>query len=497
MIEALLGLDVGTTSTKAVLFDLAGAELARASSHPYRSYTPHPGWVQQDPEELWSAVVTTIKEAVLQVGAGVHVVALGMAAQSGSLLPAGDKGEPVYPFITWMDGRSKELVQQWRDEGIQEQIRPISGWSLYPGLCLPTIAWLSRYDPDLFSLARHYFSVNDFIAYRLTGQYCTNPSNAGGMQLVDIHTGRWSERLTTLAGITPEQLSPIQPTGAVAGKIKSAVCQATGLSRNTLLINGGHDQGCTALGLGVTSPGKLLLACGTAWVVTGVTDSPEVSHIPDSLDLNFHLVPDRWTMSQSLGGLGASLEWWVNQAWRGNAGTRSRHDTYTNLDDEIGQSEPGGDSLYFLPLTGGHDDPATTQRGGFVGLQLSHNRANMARAIMESAAYELRWALTDVQEAGLPVDKLWMVGGATSSSHWPAILANATGIPICLPRYDNWPALGAAVIAGIGAGLFGSIEDGLNRFEKSTFSVDPDETTRQFYDQGFDAYRNQIRNFTR
>jgi sugar (pentulose or hexulose) kinase len=168
MIEALLGLDVGTTSTKAVLFDLAGAELARASSRPYLSQTPHPGWVQQDPEELWSAVVTTIKEAVLQGGADVHVVALGMAAQSGSLLPAGDKGEPVYPLITWMDGRSKELVQQWRDEGIQEQIRPISGWSLYPGLCLPTIAWLRRYDPELFTLARHYFSVNDFIAYRLT-----------------------------------------------------------------------------------------------------------------------------------------------------------------------------------------------------------------------------------------------------------------------------------------------------------------------------------------
>ena len=170
-------------------------------------------------------------------------LALSMAAQSGSLLPAGVKGEPVYPLITWMDGRTKELVQQWRDEGIQDQIRPISGWSLYPGLCLPTIAWLSRYDPELFTLARHYFSVNDFIAYRLTGQYCTNPSNAGGMQLVDIHTGRWSERLTALAGITPEQLSPIQPSGAVVGKIKLEVCQVTGLSKNTVLINGGHDQG--------------------------------------------------------------------------------------------------------------------------------------------------------------------------------------------------------------------------------------------------------------
>ena len=190
--------------------------------------------------------------------------------------------------------------------------------------------------------------------------------------------------------------------------------------------------------------------------------------------------------------MGASLEWWVNQAWQGDAGSRSRHEAYANLDDEVGQTEPGGDGLYFLPLTGGHDDPATTQHGGFVGLQINHGRANMARAIMESAAYELRWSLADVTEAGLPVDKLWMVGGATSSSHWPAVLANTTGIPICLPQYDNWPALGAAVIAGIGAGLFDSLEDGLSRFETPTMPVPPDQSTRQFYDRGFETYREQV-----
>jgi xylulokinase len=195
--------------------------------------------------------------------------------------------------------------------------------------------------------------------------------------------------------------------------------------------------------------------------------------------------------------LGASLEWWANQAWQGIAEPRSRNDIYANLDDEVGQTEPGGAGLYFLPLTGGHDNPATTQRGGFVGLQLSHGRANMARAIMESAAYELRWALADIQEAGLPVDKLWMVGGATSSSYWPTILANTTGIPIYLPHYDNWPALGAAVIAGMGAGLFDSIEDGLKRFEKPTFPVEPNEIIRQLYDRGFDTYRKQVGNAIR
>jgi len=493
MIETLLGLDVGTTSTKAVLFDLAGTELARAVSQPYRSDNPHPGWVQQDPEELWLAVLTSIREVMVQVSEGMHVVALCMAVQSGSTLAVDANGGPLYPLITWMDGRTKEIVQQWRDEGLQEQIRPLSGWSLYPGLCLPTIAWLSRYDPGVFAAARHYFSVNDFLAYRLSGQYCTNPSNAGGMQLVNIHTGRWSTPLLDLAGITVEQLSPIQPSGAIIGKMKPDVCQATGLSRDTLLVNGGHDQGSTALGLGVTAPGKLLLACGTAWVVTGVTDSPDVNHIPAALDLNFHLTPQQWTMSQSLGGLGASLEWWANQAWQGINSNISRNETFANLDDELNQTKAGGDGLCFLPLTGGHDDPATTQQGGFVGLQLGHGRADMARSIMESAAYELRWALANIQETGLPVDNLWMVGGAAQSSHWPAFLANATGLPITLPQYHSWPALGAAVMAGTGLGLFDSLEDGLARFMKPAHSVTPNDAVKGIYDKGFVTYREHVR----
>ena len=494
MIKTLLGLDVGTTSTKAVLFDLAGKEVARTISPPYRNHTPHPDWVEQDPEEVWQAVLTAVRGVMTQVEGEVHVKALCMAAQSGSLLPADANGEPVYRLITWMDGRTEELVRQWRNEGIQEQVKPISGWSLYPGLCLPTIAWLRRHDPEIFAAARHYFSVNDFIAYRLTGQYCTNPSNGGGMQLVDIKTGQWSDPLCTLAGITPDKLSPLQPTGAVIGEIKPDLCNTTGLPQGTVLVNGGHDQGCTALGLGVTSPGKLLLACGTAWVVTGVTDSADMSQVPDALDLNFHPAPHRWTVSQSLGGLGASLEWWINQAWQGVNDRASRKDIFAALDIELAQTESASDGLFFMPLTGGHDGPATTQRGGFVGVQLSHTRADMARAVMESAAFELRWALAAIEQAGMPVDKLWMVGGAAQSPHWPAILANATGRSICLPQYDNWPALGAAILAGIGVGVFESIDEGLKRFQKPAQVILPDEALRSLYDVSFASYKQHAQN---
>jgi xylulokinase len=489
MTAALLGVDVGTTSTKAVLFDLAGRELARSESDPYRLLSPQPGWVEQDPEELWQAVLFAIREVVRGAESPVNIQAVGMAVQSGSLLPASEAGRPVYPLITWMDGRTEALVQGWREQGLGAQVKPISGWSLYPGLCLPTIAWLRKNDPATYSRAERYFSVNDFIAHRLTGEFCTNPSNGGGMQLVDIHSGEWSPVLCEIAGIQTDQLSALQPSAAVIGEISAEICREAGLPTGTVLVNGGHDQGCTAVGLGVNAPGKVLLACGTAWVVTGVVGAGELAGVPEALDINFHPAPDRWTISQSLGGLGASLEWWINQAWAGERAGASRIQAYEALNQGLADTSPGGGGLFFLPLTGGHEGPATSRPGGFSGLQLSHTREDMARAVLESAAYELQWALSGTIEAGLPMERLWMVGGAARSPYWPNILANVTGVPINLPQYDNWPALGGAVLAGVGCGVYDSIDQGVEHFRKPVETLNPDPEEIFVYDELFKQYQ--------
>ncbi len=483
MTQAFLGIDVGTTSTKAVVFDADGRELARAASQPYRNSTPAPGWAEQDPEEIWGALLGVIREAVK----GVRIASVCMAAQSGSLVMVDSTGRPVYPLVTWLDGRAEEIVRAWREQNHQDWVKPLSGWSLYPSLCLPTIAWFRQNNPQVFAAADKVLSLNDFLASRLTGERVTNPSNAGGMQLVDIRSGQWSSDLRGLAGIRVENLSRIQPTGASIGAILPEVCAQTGLTPGALLVNGGHDQGCTALGLGIVEPGKTLLACGTAWVFTSVLNAPEMESLPPGLDLNFHAAPERWTLSQSLGGLGASFEWWMNTAYR----SESRAAMFAALDAELSQTRPDGE-LFFQPLTGGHDDPSTTRRGGFTGLQLGHSRADMARAVMESAAFELRWALDPILAAGLSIERLWMVGGAARSPLWPSILADVTGIPIRLPDYDNWPALGAALLAGHGIGAFASLEDGLARFQKPHQEVEPQADMQEIYQNVFEKYRDSI-----
>ena len=490
MINALMGIDVGTTSTKAVIFDSQGQELARAVSKPYLNLTPHSGWVEQDPEEVWVALLDVMHDACQSVGQDVTITAVSMAVQSGSLVITDEAGQPIYPLVTWLDGRAEEIVTVWREQGHQAWIKPLSGWSLYPSLCLPTIAWFQKNDPDLFSAAGKFLSLNDFLVFRLSGRMVTNPSNAGGMQLVDISTGQWSQELLALAGIREENLSTIEPTGQVIGAVLSAICDQTGLPEGTTLVNGGHDQACTALGLGIINPGKWLLACGTAWVFTGVLDSPEMANLPPTLDLNFHAAPNRWALSQSLGGLGASFEWWLNKAYAGceTQNKVSRETMFTDLNKEIINTRID-DQLFFLPMTGGHADPATTRRGGLLGLQLGHNRADLARAVMESAAFELRWALEPVSASNLPIERLWMVGGAAQSPLWPAILADVTGIPISLPQYDTWPALGAAILAGFGAGEFSTLEQGLAVFQKDQTSIDPQPGMVERYHHSYSQYK--------
>jgi xylulokinase len=496
MNDAILGLDIGTTSTKGVLFDLSGAELA-AAERAYRLHTPQPGWVEQDPEVLWQALLDVLRTIADRAGGRAHVRSLALAAQSGSLVPAREDGTPVSPIITWLDGRTEVLVAAWKAQGMEARVRAISGWHLYPGLCLPTIAWLRQHQAERFTAAQRFLSVNDFLVHRLTGRFCTNPSNGGGMQLLDVGSGAWSKELCALAGIEPGQLSEVQPAGALIGRIRPEVSRQTGLPAGTVVVNGGHDQGCTALGLGVVSSGKILLGCGTAWVVTAVTDTPDVAGLPSSLDLNFLPLPTqgpgamRWTASQSLGGLGASLDWLLQRCWSvaDAESDVARVRAFADLDAALAQTVPGGSGLFFLPITGGHSAPAGDQRGALWGLRLDHTRADMARAVMEGAAYELRWALAPIREAGMPVERMWMVGGAASSPLWPAIVSDVTGVPLFLPQGKHWPAVGAAILAGVGSGAFDSLAAGLARFQRPAQQVDPDQARMSVYDRCFSAYR--------
>jgi xylulokinase len=486
-VDLLLGLDVGTTATKALLFDLKGNVVASAS-YKYDLLTPHKGWVEQDAEELWCGVAVTSRAVLRQVGDGHRVVALGLSSQAGTTIPVGADGQPTYNAFSWMDHRADEQAQRVREEWGADFIYRTTGWRLGSGLPLQHIAWFRENRPDDFAATRHFLFVNDFIVYRLTGRLCMNPSDAGITQLMDIAMGDWDERLLDMAGIQRDHLSPVHPSGHAVGTLTAAAGQATGLSQDVLVVNGAHDQYCAAVGAGVTRPGHVLLSCGTAWVILAVPESREVG-LQSGMAVGRHAVEGRWGAMRSLGGVGTSLEWLLDNAWEGADAGGKREGLYDAVNRGVSRSSPGAGGLLFFPLAGGHARAIGTSRGGFVGLSLSHTRDDMARAVMEGTAFELHWALEEMREVGVKVRELRMVGGAAESPAWPQIVADVSGVPVVLPTVKQAASRGAAILAGVGADLFSDPEAGFLAFRGEEMTVAPDADRLERYRARFDAYR--------
>lgn len=305
----VLGLDAGTTSAKAVVVDQAGAILATGESDPIAVRSTPDGGREQDPEEIWQALATAGRRAIEGLGSSVGVAALGVAAQSGSVIPVTVEGR-AERAITWMDTRFRSVPENWSDS-VAAMVRAVSGWMPTPGVGLSTIVGLQAQgirqagaDPAPVS---RWASVDDYLVFRLAGQWATNPSNAAGMQLMDVTTRTWSDDLCSLAGIDPGRLSPIRESGSAAGELAGEAAAALGLDAAIPVVIGGHDQACAALGLGVVDPGHLFLSAGTAWVLTAVTDRTDVASLPPSLNLSPHVLGGVWTASENLGGLGAML----------------------------------------------------------------------------------------------------------------------------------------------------------------------------------------------
>ncbi len=487
MADLLIGLDVGTTATKALLFDLQGRVLASAS-RGYGLITPRPGWVEQDAEEIWQAVVETLAALSQAHGPQDRVVALGQSSQGGTTIPVGHDARPLHHAFSWMDQRADQEAREVEARWGWEFIRTTTGWSLIAGLPLQHIAWFRRHCPAEFAAASHFLFVNDFVGYRLTGQLCMNPSDAGITQLMALPTGDWDERLLATAGARRDQLSPIQPSGAAVGRLTAATAAATGLPRETRVVNAAHDQYCAAVGAGVTRPGRMLLSCGTAWVLLAVPESLDAG-LASGMAISRHAVAGRWGAIRSLGGVGSSLEWLLDNLWGGAGMGAERETLYDALNAAAARIPPGAGGVHFLPLAGGHAASFGPARGGFTDMSLLHSRDHMTRAVMEGTAFELRWAVEEMAAAGIEVAELTMVGGAAKSPLWPQIVADVLGVPVALPAVKDAAARGAAILAGVGAGLFSDVEAGYALWCGQERRLKPALAHRQVYGEAYARYR--------
>ncbi|MEE9417821.1 MAG: FGGY family carbohydrate kinase [Acidimicrobiales bacterium] len=431
-VEVVVGLDAGTTSAKFVAADRDGRILATASSDTIPTLAPSPGASVQSAVDIRDALATACSRGLEQLADEARVVALAVAAQSGSVVPIHDGAN--HEAVTWMDTRSRALVDGW-DQATVTSIRSQSGWMPSPGLGLSTISWLQT-QTDSRSGIVHWASVDDYLVHGLTNSWTTNPSNAAGMQLLDAAELKWSDVLCDIAGVNPRLLSTIAPSGATAGAVSGEAAASTGFPESTPVIIGGHDQACAALGLDVITPGAAFLSMGTAWVLTIVTDRADIEALPAEYNLSPHVVSQRWTISQNLGGFGAALDSFI-------AGS---HDDIAAIEADLETRSEKVDDHHFVPNIHQAD---RTGWGEFTGDPPSY--ADEIRSVMDTCAFEVRRAVEQASTIS-PMSQLTVVGGGTQSRYLTQQIADVTGVPLVVRPDASWPALGAAKLAAQGVG---------------------------------------------
>jgi len=485
--DLLIGLDVGTTGTKAIAFDPEGHLVASATKQ-YGLLTPEPGWVEQDPLELWDAVVATLRAVAGQIDPADRVLAITQSSQGGTTIPVDAEFRPTYNAISWMDGRGEAEQAYLRATFGPERLYRLTGWKVMPALPLVHLLWLRKNRPESFERIRRVTFVNDYIGWRLTGELGMNPADASITQLFDIARADWDDDLLAISGIRRDQVSPVVPSGAILGRLTAEAAKATDLPAGTLVGVGAHDQYCAAVSAGATHPGSTLLSCGTAWVILAIPPSLEVG-LASKMGISCHAVKGRWGGLYSLGAVGTSMEWLAENIWGGCEGGRPREDLYAAINEGVARSEPGASGLLFFPPAGGHGEIYGVGHGGFVNLTLPHTRDDMARAVMESVAFELRWAIEEIGQAGVSVNVLKMVGGASRSPVWPQIVADVTCLPVALPAISQAASWGAAILAGVAAGVYADAEAGLASLPQAERRLEPSPGCAEIYAHSFDQFR--------
>jgi xylulokinase len=487
---ALIGLDVGTTGCKAVVFDEDGALLASASRE-YPVDLPRPTWAEQDIDAVWELALTSMREAVATAGVR-EVAAIGLSVHGEAVTPVDASLRPLRPTILGMDTRTAAQNEWLRERFGAQALFERTGMPIHTINTLPKLLWIREHEPDVWAAADRFLLVEDFLIARMTGLPVISSCLASRTQLFDLEAGEWSAEILDLLELSPDRLARIAPSGTQVGRLTDELSEQLGLSSAPGVVTGGHDQACGALGVGLTRPGLAMVSTGTAEVVEVALGSAVVSDplYEGNISVYRATVPNLFlamTLNHS-GGL--ALRWFRDgfcepQVDRADA---SGDDAY-DLILEGASAEPSG--LLALPHFAGAGTPTfdTASKGAILGLTFSTTRTDVAKAILEGLTYELRVNLDLLRDGGVGIDVLRAIGGGARSELWLQLKADITGIPVIRPRIIEAAAFGAALLAGSGAGLWPSAAEGAERFLELTDTYEPDQARHAAYSELYERYR--------
>jgi gluconokinase len=487
----VLAVDIGTSATKAVLFDGQGRVLCLAR-RSYPMLTPQADWAEQDPETVYPAVLAAIREAYGARPAGLRVEAISFSSQWYSTMPVDRDGRPLANYLTWSDRRAADVADRLRQSGSAQAIYQTTGCpidAIYP---LSKIAWFQQ--GEVGRAATRYISIKEYVFHRLFGEYAVDWGMAAATGLLDIRKAVWDETAVTAAGIRMEQLSPLVSPRTILTRWSPEVLAYTGIPQGTPCVFGGGDGALASVGVGAIGKGVAAVNVGTSAAARYLTQTP----LTDPRGrLWTYLVDEGWWVVGGIVSSGAVVyDWFARAVGPGEpasgAAAPASRDLHAAINDMAGAIPPGAEGLIFLPYLSGEQcpvwDPRTT--GGFWGLTLRHGRAHLARAVYEGITMSIVRIVEAIGQTFEPIEELRVTGGLLGSSTWLRIAADMFGARIHIPETAEGSALGAAVMAWVALGMAPDLRAAKALVRPST-SVEPDPETHRFY-QGYSRQAQRI-----
>jgi len=472
-----IGVDLGTSAVKILMMDEKG-ECTYSTSVEYPIFFPQKGWSEQNPTDWYDAVINGIK-AVVKNNDKTKVAGISFGGQMHGLVTLDKDDNVIRPAILWNDGRSQKETEYLNNVIGKDNLSKYTANIAFAGFTAPKILWMKENEPELFARISKIMLPKDYLAYRLSGSFCTDVSDASGMLLLDVKNRCWSQDMLEICGITKDMLPRVYESYEVVGTLKKEIADELGLSENVKIIAGAGDNAAAAIGCGVIGEGGCNISLGTSGTVfisskKFCENKNNAIHLFDHADGGYHL------MGCMLSA--ASCNKWWNDEILGTTDYAKEQENITKL---------GENDVFFLPYLMGerspHNDPSA--RAAFIGMRMDTTRFEMTQAVLEGVAFGLRDSLEAARDAGIVVNRSKVSGGGAKSRLWLNILANVMNITIDIPLVEEGPSLGGAILAMVGCGEYDSVKDACDSLVKIEDTIIPNPEIVAKYEEAYKKWK--------
>lgn len=490
----LLGIDIGTSGTKTLLINASTGEVVASSTKTYDLSTPKPLWAEQNPQDWWQGTIDSVREVLAESKIdAAQIKGIGLSGQMHGSVFLDEANKVLRPAIIWCDQRTQAECDWIMDTVGHEKTVELISNPVLTGFTAGKIIWLRNHEPQIYDRVRKVLLPKDYIRFCLTGEYATEVSDASGTALFNVTRREWAYEMLNAVDIPAQWMPKSYESVEISGKITAEAAKLTGLAEGTPVVGGGGDQAAGAVGNGVVEEGVISSTVGTSGVVFAFADKPAVD---PKLRLHTfcHAVPGKWHVMGVMLSAGGSLRWFRDTfADTETAIAKALGiDPYDLICREAARVPAGSEGLIFLPYLTGERAPYPDPhaRGVFFGITLRTDRSYFMRAVLEGVAYGLRDSFGILDEMGVPVNQVRASGGGARSQIWRQIQADITGKDHVTINIDEGPALGAALLAGVGTGLYPTVAEACRSVIKISGETKADLSAKKTYDGFYSVYQS-------